>query len=91
MARLGMEVDQVEGAAKKLTGFANELDALTGKIEALVQGLLGYWDGDDAQRFVNSEWPPHKRSLGQLKQQIDDLSAKATSNAARQRDISGQL
>jgi uncharacterized protein YukE len=88
MARMGMDVDQVEQAGRQLKSQASQIGNLVAQIDRVVNGLTGIWDGQDAQRFVHEWWPQHKRSLTAAQQEIDGLGQSALNNASEQRSVS---
>ena len=89
MARMGMDVDQVESAGRSLKAAAGEIDGAIGRIDGIVKKLLGTWDGQDAQQFVNEWWPEHKGTLVAVKSSVEGLGQSALNNASEQRDVSG--
>lgn len=90
MARMGMDVDVVEGAGRELKSRASEIGNLLAQIDRTVTGLAQSWDGADAQTFVNTTWPQHKRVLQQVQQEVDTLGQTALTNAQQQRDVSSR-
>lgn len=88
MARLGLDVDRVTAAGKELQARAGELDVIVGKIEGIVRGLPGVWDGPDAQQFVNEWWPEHKKTLQAASSHVAGLGRSALNNASEQSDVS---
>ncbi|TDO10464.1 MULTISPECIES: WXG100 family type VII secretion target [Mycobacteriaceae] len=88
MARMGMDVEQVEQSGRQLKSHAASIGNLVSQLDKLVQGLTGIWDGPDAQRFVNEWWPQHRRSLTAAQQEIDGLGQSALNNASEQRNVS---
>lgn len=87
MARLGMDVDEVENCAKQIKAQGDELGHLIAKVESLVNRLPGIWDGDDAKRFVH-EWPSHKGKLNSLVNELHTFGQKAITEAGQQRQTS---
>ncbi len=91
MARMGMDVDEVERIAGELKNKAHELENLIRDIDSKVSSLSGVWDGADVGQFQN-EWNGGlKGGMNQAKTAIEELSGKAKSNAAAQRDVSSRL
>lgn len=90
MARMGMDVEAVERTGRDLKNKATSLQSLTSEIENLVRGLTSVWDGRDAEQFVNELWPQHKKNLGAIKENIDQLGQAAMQNATEQREISAR-
>lgn len=90
MARLGMDVDQVMAVSKRLRTEAAAIDSLVAKIQGIVSGLPGVWDGPDAQQFVNEWWPEHKKTLQAASSHIVGLADSARNNANEQARISGR-
>lgn len=91
MARMGMDVDQVERASRDLKSQAEEIRTLMSRINTVVNGLTSVWDGKDANEFVNNLWPQHKKNLSVVATSIDTLATTAAKNAARQRSTSASL
>ncbi len=89
MARLGMDPAAVEAASKDLKRRAQDINALVGDIDRVVKGLLGVWEGKDAQTFVNTWWPEHRKQLVAVGSHIEGLGQSAWNNAQEQRDVSG--
>lgn len=89
MARLGMDADAVEGVGRDLKARAGDIGNLIGQIDRLVTGLTSIWDGQDAQTFVNTWWPEHKKSLTSAQTAVDGLGQSALNNASEQRTVSG--
>ncbi len=90
MARLGMDVDQVMAVSKKLRAESAAIDSLVSKIQGIVSGLPGVWDGPDAQQFVNDWWPEHKKTLIAASHHIAGLADAARNNANEQSRVSGR-
>jgi uncharacterized protein YukE len=90
MARMGMDVDQVEQAGRQLKTQAGKIDALIKEINGVVTGLASVWDGADAQRFVNDWWPKHRQALVAAQHEIDGLGQSALNNATEQRGVSNK-
>lgn len=90
MARLGMDVEQVQVISKKLRAEAAAIDSLVAKIQGIVASLPGVWDGPDAQQFVNEWWPEHKKTLQAASSHIAGLADSAKNNADEQARISGR-
>jgi uncharacterized protein YukE len=88
MARMGMDVEAVEGVSKQLKSQASQIGALVGSIDKMVSGLTGVWDGPDAHTFVSQWWPEHKKQLLNAQSQIDGLGQSAWNNAQEQRNVS---
>ncbi len=88
MARMGMDVDQVEAAGRQLKTHAGKIDALIKEINGVVTRLPSVWDGPDAQRFVNDWWPKHRQSLVDAQHQIGGLGQSALNNSNEQRRVS---
>ena len=89
MARMGMDVDQVEKAGHDLQNRSADIDALINTIEGLVSNLPSIWDGKDAQMFVTQWWPEHKAHLVKVSGSIAGLGRSALANASEQRNVSG--
>ena len=89
MARLGMDVDEVERVAAGLHSQAGNLGHLIQSIDQLVNAAVHAWDGDDSRQF--HEWwnSQHKPALNNAMNAIDGLSQAAKNNASAQRQVSG--
>lgn len=90
MARMGMDVDQVEQTGRRLKNYANSIDTLVSQLDKVVNALPAVWQGPDAQRFVTQWWPEHRKSLVTAKSSIDGLGQSALNNASEQRQVSGE-
>lgn len=90
MARLGMDADAVEQAGRDLKARSTDIGNLLGQVDRIVNGLTSIWDGQDAQTFVSTTWPAHKRVLQQVQNEIDQLGQTALTNASEQRQVSGR-
>ena len=89
MARLGMDADQVAAAGRALKERAGEIDALVARIDGIVRGLPGVWDGPRSQQFVQEWWPAQKKSLVTASSHVAGLGQSAMNNATEQREVSG--
>jgi uncharacterized protein YukE len=89
MTRMGMDVQAVEAASKDLKRRAQDINHLVGDLDRLVKGLLGVWDGPDANTFVNNWWPEHRKQLVAASTHIEGLGQSAWNNAQEQRNVSG--
>lgn len=88
MARMGMDVDEVEKAARDLKARATDLGSLIARIDAEVRRLPGLWQGKDADMFVHDWWPGHKKHLVDVQGSINGLGQSAWNNAQEQRQVS---
>jgi len=88
MARMGMDVDAVNGVGGDLKKLADQIDVLTGQINGKVQSLPGIWEGKDANDFVHTWWPQHQKSLKAAAEAIKGLGQSAINNADEQRKVS---
>lgn len=88
MARMGMDVEAVEGVSKQLKAQAQQIGTLIASIDKIINGLPGVWEGPDATTFVTNWWPQHKKELLNAQTQIDGLGTSAHNNAQAQRDVS---
>ncbi|NQX28323.1 WXG100 family type VII secretion target [Microbacteriaceae bacterium VKM Ac-2854] len=89
MVRLGMDVEAVESAGRDLRARAEELLELRSRLESMVRGLPGIWEGPDARTFVNDWWPKHSAGLASVAEKISGLGQSALNNADEQRTASG--
>lgn len=89
MARMGMDVDAVEGVGHELKRQASALGDLITQMERSVGTLPSIWDGKDASDFVQNWWPEHRRALVSAQQHVDGLGQSALNNASEQRNVSG--
>lgn len=85
---IGMDVEGVRGVAKKLDQEATQLNTLIGQMNTAVTSLAGMWKGPDATRFVNTDWPVHKKALTKCVADIQALAGKARTNATAQETTS---
>ncbi len=85
MARMGMDVDQVESAAKSLNAQATQLETLTRNLDKIVTSTLTRWEGPDAARFVNEAWPGYRSGLNAALQHIRGLIQSMRNNVEEQR------
>jgi uncharacterized protein YukE len=90
MARLGMDVDQVESAGRALKDRAAAIDNVVVAIDKVVKTLPSVWEGPDAQKFVNEWWPEHRKQLVAAGTTVAGLGQSALNNASEQRDVSGK-
>jgi uncharacterized protein YukE len=88
MARLGMDVEVVEGLGRQLKSQAQQIQSVTAQIEGLVNQASAVWDGSDAQDFRQWWVAEHKPKLINLQQAIDGLGTSAINNAQEQRQAS---
>ena len=89
MARLGMEVDVVEGLGRQLKSQAQQIQSVISQIENLVNQAVSSWDGKDSQVFHQWWTGEHKPNLTKLQHAIDGLGTSAINNASEQRQVSG--
>ncbi len=89
MARIGMDVDQVEAAGRALKTQASALEGTLKSLDTLVRTLPGVWEGQDAQMFVHQWWPEHRAKLVAAISSVDGLGQSALNNASEQRQASG--
>ncbi|TDO10465.1 type VII secretion system (Wss) protein ESAT-6 [Mycobacterium sp. BK086] len=88
MARMGMDVDQVEQTGRQLKSHATAIGTLVAQLDKVVNALPAVWQGPDAQRFVTEWWPQHRQSLTTAQSHIDGLGQSALNNASEQRSVS---
>ena len=88
MARIGMDVDAVEGIARQLQQLGEQINALESQINGKVHQLPGIWEGQDAQTFVTQWWPQHQKSLRSAAEAVKGLGQSALNNASEQRNVS---
>ena len=88
MARMGLDVDNVEQAGRQLKTHAAGIGDLVVQLDRVVSSLSSVWDGQDAQQFVHNWWPQHKKALAAAQTSVDGLGQSALNNAAEQRDVS---
>ena len=89
MARIGMDVDQVEAAGRALKTQASALEGTLRSLDTLVRTLPGVWEGQDSQMFVHQWWPEHRAKLVAAISSVDGLGQSALNNASEQRQASG--
>ncbi|MCG2803466.1 MAG: WXG100 family type VII secretion target [Cellulomonas sp.] len=88
MARMGMDVEAVEGVANQLKSLADQISNLESQINGKVQQLPGIWEGKDAQTFVTQWWPQHQKALKAAAEAVKGLGQSALNNATDQRNVS---
>lgn len=90
MARLGMDVDEVERVAGTLHQQSTQLTTAMNQIGQAVQQAVHAWEGQDSRHF-HEEWNGNYRpALQKIAQAIEELSRKARQNAQAQRDVSSR-
>lgn len=89
MARMGMDVDQVESIGHQLKNAASNINNLITSIDHLVNEALANWEGKDATDFHGWWNSQHKPALQSAEQAVDGLGQSALNNAAAQRSVSG--
>lgn len=89
MARLGMDVDEVERVAAGLHQQSQALHSAMNQITNLVNQAVHAWDGQDSRQF--SDWwnSQHRPALTRAAEAIEGLSQSAKNNAREQRQVSG--
>ena len=90
MARMGMEVDVVEGLGRQLKQQGANIGNVIAQIESLVNQAVSSWDGQDARDFQGWWTQQHKPRLRELQNAIDGLGQSALNNASDQRGVSGR-
>ena len=90
MARLGMDVDEVERISGQLGQQHGNLEQLINQVTTLVNSAVAAWDGQDAQHFQTTWNSQYKPNLTQASQAIQELSETAKRNAQEQREVSGR-
>jgi WXG100 family type VII secretion target len=88
--QMGMDVEQVEQAAKQLQQQAAKIGEAVNQLNSVVSGLTAIWQGPDATRFVNDWWPKHKQALVAAQHEIEGLAQSARNNASEQRTTSSR-
>ncbi len=88
MARLGMDVDEVESVGRGLKSQSHNLQGLISQIDSLVQQAISVWDGNDAHEFHGWWTSQHKPALTTAMHAIDGLGQAALNNATAQREVS---
>lgn len=89
MARLGMDVDEVERVAANLHSEAGKLQQAISQITNLVNTAVHAWEGQDSKQFQDWWNSQHKPALSRAAEAIEGLSKSAKENARAQRDVSG--
>lgn len=89
MARMGMDVDQVEQVAAGLHTQAGQLQQAISTITNLVNQAVHVWEGQDSKQFADWWNSQHKPALTKAAEAIEGLSTSAKNNAAEQRQVSG--
>lgn len=88
MAFEGMDVDQVLGASRNLKNQSSQITSLVAQIDKIVNGLTSVWHGADATRFVQVDWPQHKKNMQAVASAVEQLSHSAQANAQQQQQAS---
>lgn len=89
MARMGMDVDEVERVAAGLHTQAQHLQQAIQQITNLVNQAVHAWEGQDSKQFLDWWNSQHKPALTRAAEAIDGLSTAAKNNARDQRQVSG--
>ncbi|MBT9258041.1 WXG100 family type VII secretion target [Phycicoccus sp. MAQZ13P-2] len=89
MARLGMDVDEVERVAGGLHQQSAALQQAISQITTLVNQAVHVWDGQDSRQFADWWNSQHKPALTKASHAIEELSRTAKKNAQDQRQVSG--
>lgn len=89
MARLGMDVEQVEQVARQLKTQAQALRSTANQMANLVNTAKSNWDGNDASQFENEWQSTHRPAIDRAADAVDALSDTAMRNVQAQRDTSG--
>lgn len=88
MARLGMDVDEVERISRTLTAQSRELLGLTTRMDRSMTTLPSLWLGADATRFAQQEWPRIRALVVAARTDLDELAGTLLRNVAEQREAS---
>jgi len=86
----GMNVAAVRASMKKIDSYASQLDTLKNQLNTEISNLLSIWSGQDANKFVNSDWPPHKNNMTSLAQALRSLSTVGQQQANEQENTSSR-
>ncbi len=89
MARMGMDVDEVERVATGLHNQANALGTAITTINGLIHQAVQVWEGPDSKQFLDWWNSQHQPALNRAKEAIEGLSTSARNNAKAQREVSG--
>ena len=89
MARLGMDVDEVERVAAGLHQQSQALHTAINQISNLVNQAVHVWEGHDSTQFADWWNSQHKPALTRAAEAIDGLGTAPKNNASAQRDVSG--
>jgi uncharacterized protein YukE len=79
-----MDIAAVRTAAKNLRAKGEEVVTLCNGIDKIVTGLAETWKGPDSNTFRTQTWPPYKKQLTTLAEQIKQLATKAEKQASEQ-------
>ncbi len=88
MARLGMDVDAVEAAARSLRTSASQVTAIKNTVGRIVSESQAAWKGRDASTFL-ADWRASAQQLRRLAQELEKLGRKLEAQATDQRRVSG--
>jgi len=87
MAFVGMSPDQIDTAARKVAGQADELQSVLGAVSGLVNQASGYWHGPDLDAFRRT-WTADKPRVVAAIGTLRAMSAALNRQAAEQRTAS---
>lgn len=87
MAQLGLDPDQMDALASKMTTEAGTIKqiatAITGQLNST------WWQGPDAERFKGEWQGTHAAALNRAAEALDAVSQLVKQEASQQRQVSG--
>jgi len=87
MAQLGLDPEQMEALASKMTNEATTISDIATTITSQVNST--WWQGPDAERF-KGEWEgTHSTALRNAAEALEQVSQVVRSEAQQQRQVSG--
>jgi len=87
MAQLGLDPEQMDALATKMTNEASTISDIVTQITSQVNST--WWQGPDAERF-KGEWEgTHSSALRNAADALDQVAQLVRSEAQQQRQVSG--
>lgn len=87
----GMSVESVRGIAKNLDSQAEQVQLVISSVDHLIAQAQSDWQGHDSQQFQQMWSGNYKGGLQRLKQEMNELAAKARRSAEEQERVSNTL
>ncbi len=86
MAMKGMDVEAGRQSAQQINQGAQELEALTGRLQTSIEGFE--WVGPDAERTRQSWQSDYRTMLAQVSTSLQEFSTLITNQASEQEQVS---